>query len=240
MKRASFDFLQRTIDYLFPALCIICDNPRPRGEKWLCRTCETALIENHRNRDPCPRCAANHAFGPCECTDGFEFSFDRVYSFFDYDALVRSVIHYVKYHGKKRLAFDLAVRFTRLATPEFFNGIDGVVAVPLHPSRRRKRGYNQADYLARGVAEAKALPLLDNVINRIRKTATQTSLNRRARRRNMVGAFAVPTGSSARIRGATLLLIDDVMTTGSTTGAAAKALLNAGAVSVRVLTFARD
>lgn len=240
MNCASFDFLQRAIDYLFPALCIVCDEPRPRDERWLCGECETALIENYRNRDPCPRCAVNRTFGPCQCRDGFDFPFDRAYSFFDFDAPVRSVLHHVKYRGKKRLAFDLALRFARLATPDFFDGINGVVAIPLHSSRRRKRGYNQADYLARGVAEAKTLPLFDGTIERIRKTATQTSLNRRSRRKNMIGAFAVPSGSSARIQGATLLLIDDVMTTGSTTGAAAQALLHAGAASVRVLSFARD
>jgi ComF family protein len=234
------DFLQRIIDYLFPPLCIVCDKPRPWGEKWLCSGCEAALIENNRYRDPCPRCAANKALGPCECRPGIDFPFDRAYSLFDFEDPVRSVLHHVKYAGKKHLAFDLALRFAPLAQQEFFEGIDGVVAVPLHVSRRRKRGYNQADYLARGLAEERRLPLFEGVLTRVRKTATQTTLNRPARRKNMKGAFAVPSGASERIRGASLLLIDDVMTTGSTTGEAAKALLHAGAASVRVLSFARD
>jgi ComF family protein len=234
------DFIQRVVDYLFPALCIVCDKPRPRGERWLCRECEDALIENNRSRDPCPRCAVNRALGPCECGENFAFPFDRAYSFFDFDDRVRSVIHQVKYGGKKHLAFDLALRFARLAAPGFFDGVDGIVAVPLHPSRRRKRGYNQADYLAQGVAEACALPLVSGAILRIRKTATQTTLNRRARRKNMVGAFTVPEDAPAAIRGATILLVDDVMTTGATTGAAAGALRHAGAASVRVLSLARD
>ncbi len=238
--RTVQDFLQRIIDYLFPALCIVCDKPRPRGEKWLCRECEAALIKNNRYRDPCPRCAANRTLGPCECRPDIDFPFDRAYSLFDFDDPVRSVLHHVKYAGKKHLAFDLARRFSPLAQQDFFEGIDGVVAVPLHASRRRKRGYNQADYLARGLAEGRGLPLIEGVLTRVRKTATQTTLNRPARRKNMKGAFAVPAGALERIRGATLLLIDDVMTTGSTTGEAAKALIRAGAASVRVLSFARD
>jgi ComF family protein len=240
MKLLLIELIRRFSDYLFPPLCIVCDKPRPRGEAWLCGACEAALIENNRYRDPCPRCAANRAYGPCDCRDGFEFPFDSIHSLFDFDGPVRPVVHHVKYHGKKHLGLDLARRYTPLVNADFFDGIDGVVAVPLHPSRHRRRGYNQAEYLARGVAEATSLPLLSGVIARVRRTATQATLRRRARRKNMAGAFSVPAGRAECVAGAALLLVDDVVTTGSTTAAAAQALLDAGAASVRVLSFARD
>jgi ComF family protein len=235
-----FDLSRRIPDYLFPALCIACDRPRRRGEKWLCADCESALQRNHEQRDPCPRCAFNRKLGRCECSGGFGYRFDRIFSLFDYDALVKSLLHQVKYRGKKHLAFDYTVRFAKLIPAEVLADIDVLVALPLHPSRQEKRGYNQSHWIAAGIAYCyPQLPVLDGVIRRIRKTKSQATLDRRHRRTNMDGAFAA--GPSAKnLSGRRVLLVDDVVTTAATTGAAAEALLSAGCERVRVFSLARD
>jgi ComF family protein len=112
--------------------------------------------------------------------------------------------------------------------------IDVVVPVPLHRSRRRERGYDQATLLARGIARSLDLVCDDQVLRRVRRTRQQTTLDARDRRRNVEGAFeaGVPLDDE------TVLLVDDVITTGSTMEAAASAIRDAGAAQVHALAFA--
>ena len=235
-----FDFSRRILDYLFPALCIACDRPRRPGEKWFCSACEAALQQNHEQRDPCPRCAFNRKLGMCECPGRFGYRFDQAFSLFDYDPLVKSLLHQVKYRGKKHLAFDYTIKFAKFIPVEVLAGIDALVALPLHPSRQEKRGYNQSHWIAAGIAYCyPQLPVLEGVIRRVRKTKSQATLDRRHRRANVDGAFAVGP-SAMKVNGRKVLLVDDVVTTGATTGAAAEVLLGAGCEQVRVFSLARD
>jgi ComF family protein len=112
---------------------------------------------------------------------------------------------------------------------------DGIVPVPLHPSRLAERGFNQASELAGPLARDLAIPLLDDACGRTRATPPQAGLTAQQRYRNLDGAFA----ASARVRGLRLALVDDVLTTGSTLTAMARELLRAGAVSVEVWAVAR-
>ena len=120
---------------------------------------------------------------------------------------------------------------------------DALVPVPLHPRRRRERGYNQAETCCRLLGRQVGLPVWP-VLCRARYTGTQTLLSREERAKNLSGAFALAGGWMARRRkreiwGADLLLVDDVFTSGATVDACARVLLGAGAASVRVLTIAR-
>ncbi len=114
---------------------------------------------------------------------------------------------------------------------------DRVVPVPLHPRKTRERGFDQAAVLAAGLSRKTGIPLDRKSLVRIRYTGTQTRLSRKSRRENIRGAFLV-TGRD-RVRGAEVLLIDDVHTTGATVGECAEALIGAGAAEVDVLTLAR-
>src|SRR5262249_59116471 len=116
-------------------------------------------------------------------------------------------------------------------------GIAGVVPVPLHWLRRWQRGYNQSEAIARTLARALGVPCQPHVVRRVRRTLTQANLSLTARRENMRGAFEPRRG--AALRGKTVLLVDDVMTTGSTVHEAAPALKKGGAGRVILAALAR-
>ena len=117
---------------------------------------------------------------------------------------------------------------------------DIVIPMPLHASRQRERGYNQAEALARAFANLQGLRLRSDLLERTRATEAQTRLSREERRRNVAGAFALTSpAAAATISGKHILLVDDVTTTGSTLDAAAEPLRAAGAASVWGLAFAR-
>jgi ComF family protein len=154
-----------------------------------------------------------------------------------YDGLLRIVVLRLKDRRSEWLAELVADAWAR-ASPDRFQALqlDAVVAVPLHPWRRLVRGYNQSEALARGLCGRLSLPLRP-WLRRVRHTPTQTGRPASARRANVRGAFAVRRG--AVVAGRTVLLMDDVMTTGATASEAARALMSAGARAVTVAVLAR-
>jgi ComF family protein len=175
--------------------------------------------------------------------------FDQAYSFGFYDGSLRKLIQLFKYSGMKPLGKRLAGLLCRAlpddgaergsdvgASSEVGASFDAVVPMPLHWRRRWRRGFNQSEILARLVAKSRGIPMID-VVKRVRATATQAGLTNSNRRKNVAGAFRVPRKS--QIAGKRILLIDDVMTTGSTATACASEMKRAGARSVTLLTLAR-
>jgi ComF family protein len=232
---------RRCIDYLFPPLCIICDEERLPHDRWLCESCKKALRENHEHRQPCPRCGMNRKLGHCACTRGWEHPFEGVYSVFDFDSTVKAVMHQIKYRGKQKFALYLGALTAGYVPPDVFSATDAVIAVPLHRKRQRRRGYNQSLLLARGLcSRGPGKAVLEGVLLRVKNTASQTKLDRAERTFNLKGAFSVVPGRTGDIAGRRLLLVDDIVTTGATTAAAAQALLEAGCASVRIVSIARD
>ena len=150
-----------------------------------------------------------------------------------HDGRLRDILHALKYDGRRSAAARLAALMAA-AAPAILEDADFVVPVPLHFVRQYRRGFNQAEELARHLP----VPML-RALRRRRSTATQTDLPEAQRHRNVRDAFAVRIWSRRRLRGATVVLIDDVSTTGATLDACAKALLEAGAKEVRALTAAR-
>jgi ComF family protein len=149
-----------------------------------------------------------------------------------YEGSLRAIVHALKYGSRQTIARPLAARM-RAAGTEILAGADAVIPVPLHPSRERTRGFNQARELARHLG----LPLVDG-LRRVRHTAAQADLPAARRHANVRGAFRARNRARG-LNGSILVLVDDVSTTGATLNACAAALLAAGAREVRAITAAR-
>jgi competence protein ComFC len=198
--------------------------PEPLNAEYFCVSCRTPFV-NAFPLDSEGRCAL--------CRSGLR-AFDAAYSYGAYGEELRELIHLLKYSGMRPLAEPLGALLLRsLPRDESF---DAIVPVPLHWFRRWKRGFNQSDLLARVVGRSTGIPVL-HALRREHFTPPQAGLSNSARRRNMVRAFRCTREKD--VRGKRVLLVDDVMTTGSTVSACARALKRAGAKRVAVLTVAR-
>jgi ComF family protein len=175
------------------------------------------------------------AEGRCGLCRGGLRGFDAAYCYGAYEGVLRELIHLYKYRRIRTLASPLS-DFLAAAMPRD-ERFDAVVAVPLHWFRRWQRGFNQSELLARDIARRTGIALLQ-VLRRIRATPAQAGLSNHNRRENVASAFRC-RGYAQRVAGARILLIDDVMTTGSTAAACARTLKGSGAARVAILTVAR-
>jgi ComF family protein len=174
------------------------------------------------------------AEGRCTlCRSGLR-GFDAAYCFGAYEGVLRELIHLYKYGGIKTLARPLG-DLLAAALPRDLEW-NAVVPVPLHWRRQWKRGFNQSELLAQTIARRTGLPVV-NALRRVHATQTQAGLSKTNRRRNVAAAFRCKQPGA--VAGKRILLIDDVMTTGSTAAACAFALKRAGARKVALLTVAR-
>jgi len=155
-----------------------------------------------------------------------------------YSGPVRAALHALKYGGERRLAEPLA---SALADRwrQAGRGSEVVTWVPVHPSRRRERGFDQAEELALLMAATLGIPAAP-LLERRQRTTAQHALGQAQRATNTTNAFRASQELSERHRGAWVLLVDDILTTGATLAACAAALLDGGAAAVSALTVARD
>lgn len=151
-----------------------------------------------------------------------------------YEGALREAICALKFRRQKAIAKPLGRLLARFAPQEILQGVGTVIPVPLHPDRLAERGFNQAELLARPVAQGIGVPCLPDALRRVRQEAAQAELGAADRWHNVEEAFE-PGG---RVRG-TVLLVDDVFSTGATAAACARALAEAGAERVVILTLAR-
>ncbi len=184
---------------------------------------------------PFENAAPLHGSGLCGLCRRGATEFDWGRSFGAYEGTLRSLIHLLKYDGMEPLARPLAARLAGLLDQA--GRVDLLVPVPLHRSRRRSRGFNQSELLAAELSRLSGRPAKAVVLRRERATESQTGLTHRQRRLNVQGAFAVRRPEA--VAGQHVALVDDVITTGATAGACARALKQAGAARVVVLALAR-
>ena len=241
------DLAAALLQLIFPGACGVCRGPLLAGRRSaLCRECWERL---ERMPDVgCSRCgwpfpapaAARGAVRPlCQRCRARRDRFTRARAALWYrdGGAARAAILLCKHGGQVALLRELGRLLAEEAPRRMpLDGIDAIVPVPLHWRRRWRRGFNQAEVLAAAVGAAHGLPVLSRALVRVRATPTQAG-GAAARRRNVREAFAA--GRIRGVAGATLLLVDDVFTTGATVNACAAALLAAGAADVSVLTLAR-
>jgi len=156
---------------------------------------------------------------------------------FLYRGTMREILHAFKYRRKKVLASPLAnYAVDCLRQQQWVDKIDLVIPVPLHAAKIKQRGFNQAELLAKQIAEALQLPLNVDSLQRIKPTQSQNSLSREQRLHNIHGAFAVR--KQEQLAGKCILLVDDIYTTGSTVNECARMLCTANAAKIYVVTVA--
>jgi ComF family protein len=221
---------------LFPSRCFHCGAQHRGGHAFLCDTCKEEL--SFLTGDLCPRCGTPRSAGGCETCAKSTFVFDQARAVYSFSPVVQSLIHNLKYSDLPAVGRFLGAQAAQfIQQNEPFPWIDVIAPVPLHAVRKRHRGYNQADVIARTCARNTGIPYIANLIKRARYTQTQTKLNRTQRQQNVTGAFRVHPAH--RIQGKSVVIMDDVFTTGATTNAIAEALKAGGASKVYVLTIAR-
>ena len=227
-------WVYRAAQGMLPGACVLCAGPGDGGAS-LCAGCRRQLLE--RRGLACELCAAPLAEAAAtsrcaRCTGPVE-AYRRVHAALDYDGAAAWLVRRFKFHGELASGRALAeLMVAALPVSRGWTPPEVVVPVPLHPVRLRVRGFDQARELAREFAGALSLPLAD-ALRRRRATAPQsTATDVAERRRNLRHAFTAAAG--ADVEGARVLLVDDVVTTGSTVAEAARALGEAGVADVVV------
>lgn len=231
-----------TVDLLYPRQCRVCGETGRCGRfPFLCDDCFAGA---KRLQPPwCEICALPFhgsltGIARCPNCGDRKLHFDQARAAMHFRGPVRHAVHGLKY--EHQLYWSQALCAWLLETPPpgwNLRGVDVIMPVPLHPVRERERGFNQAWLLARAFSKHWKIPVHRHGLVRARKTETQTHLDRDERRLNLHGAFRAP--SPRIVSGKRVLLMDDVLTTGSTTSECARILREAGATSVLVFTLAR-
>lgn len=222
--------LKGLADFIWPprTKCLLCDAWVGEGGNLACNACWDSM-RFPEARVCCSRCQRPTLTRVSCCTECRERpELGHVWALGLHEGSLREAVHHLKFSGRIELGVQLGRRLGQSISTRY----DAVVPVPLHRSRLRERGYNQALSIAAGVSEVTGIPLVEGGLQRLRSTGHQAKLERADRLRNLRGAFSISDRWSPA--GQRLLLVDDVLTTGATAAAAASALLAAGTVVVDV------
>lgn len=233
-------FLQGVLELIWPprTACLLCEGGLDiAGDPFglsVCMDCwESMPFAPGLNR--CTNCSRPLTGGRGLCVEcGAAPIFGRVWAMGLHRGALREAIHHVKFNGREALGAPLG----RLLADQIPTGHELVVPLPLHPSRLRERGYNQAALIARGLAEGMGLPVAEGALVRLRRTGHQAKLDREDRLRNLRGAFGTHRAKDPPWAGRAVLLVDDVLTTGATASAAAEVLRETGAIQVDLAVLA--
>jgi len=226
----------------FPSFCELCrallENP---GERVICRLCLAKI-----RPCPAPFCLACGRFfegagSPHLCLECLRGNSPLIKhrSFARYEGVVKDVILLFKYRSFEILGTFLGdlLAGTLGHEEDLWEGVGAIIPVPLHPIKRKKRGFNQAQVLAARLARSKKIKLLDRHLFKLKDVPPQTTLEAEEREKNVRGVFDVRRGQE--LKGKTVLLVDDVYTTGATLRECSRVLKKAGAREVRAVTVAR-
>ena len=236
------DFFSEISDTLFPPLCIACSGVLESvQDKVFCRECSQNIT--FITQSLCPVCgtifpdspAGNHVCGQC-LENKPHYTFAR--AALVYEGMIHDAIHQFKYGHNLTVGSALAGLLADFDFPDVtFGAFDQIIPVPLHVKRLRDRGFNQSLILANALGEKHGLDVDFSLLKRRKLTLTQTGLDKKEREKNIKGAFEVV--HPERLKAQSIILVDDVYTTGATVNECAKTLKKAGADEVAVITLAR-
>jgi ComF family protein len=230
---------RRSLDVALPRLCPVCRDLV--ADSGLCPSCWSKLA--FIAPPYCPRLGIPFVYDPGPGILSMQAiadppSYQRARAAVRYDDTARALVHAFKYGDRFDLAPMLGNWMAR-AGHELLDGADALMPVPLHWTRLWTRRFNQSAALAGAISKISGVPVAHEQLARVKATAQQVGLSRKDRASNVQGAFRVPPAAKAEVAGRRLVLVDDVLTSGATSDACARALLRAGAAEVDVLVFAR-
>jgi ComF family protein len=227
------------LDIALPSLCVSCREPVD-GEG-VCAACWARL--SFIAPPHCPRLGIPFVFDPGPDMLSMEAianppAYQRARAAVRYDDVARTLVHSLKYQDRTDLAPAMG-RWMARAGRELLDEADMLIPVPLHWRRAWRRRYNQSGALARVIERQTGVKVRGDVLHRVRATEQQIGLSRAQRATNVQGAFQVSADRQSEVQGRRVVLIDDVLTSGATLDACARALLRAKAAQVDALVFAR-
>lgn len=223
-------FWHRLLDLISPRLCVVCGQRLTVSEDVICTKCNLHLPRTDFHQDPYENEMAKLFW--------HQIPVERVTALFYYEshAETANILYELKYKGHPEVGEVMGRLMAKELQPSgFFDGIDGIVPIPLAKKRQRQRGYNQSLEIARGINAITSLPIYNKVVRRKAFEGSQTNKGRWERNENVEGVFELKDASA--IQGKHLLMVDDVVTTGATVIACVQELCKAGNVKVSVIAL---
>lgn len=239
-RRLSGGIASAIADLFLPIACVVCDRLIAHGEKGIvCGHCWSRARQLPHPR--CERCGHPIDTHTCRWCPNLPLFVRAARSYCWIGAGTgKDIVHALKYEGWTRVAAEMAVRLARVPFPlDVTEERSAIVPVPLSPSRLRERGFNQSALIAAALAQLWGIPCWLDALHRAASARSQTELTPGERLTNVAGAFSVPVRTVPSLRGAHVMLLDDVVTTGATLRACASALFASGARTISYTTFGR-
>ncbi len=243
LVKAIRDIISGLLDILYPRHCFACDNSlHEEIDTYTCINCQEKM-ENPGVRR-CTKCGlelgsgittSNNGCPKCENTN---LKLEKSFFVSDNKGPIKNLIHQFKYKKHMCLATPLSHLLIKLLKQEIICEIDVIVPVPLHWKKKQKRGFNQSELMAKKICNKLSLPISINNLHRVKNTMSQTQLSRLQRQKNVFGAFKVK--KPGKFTEKNVLLVDDVLTTGTTASECVKSLKNSGANKVFFIALARS
>ncbi|HDS00967.1 MAG TPA: ComF family protein [candidate division Zixibacteria bacterium] len=236
IRQSAEHIFDSIMGFVYPPQCVICDKLHEGERFFLCDRCAHAL--DFYTAPHCFKCKNMIDSGGRKCSrcSGSD-RISKIWACSAYDDFIRPLIHSFKYAGVIPAGKYLAVKLGQLMADGLdAHDVDTIVPVPLHPMRERKRGFNQSIFISEWLQEELNISVYADALIRIRRTRDQTGLNRQKRRENMLGAFRA--NSKIDLEDKSVILVDDVTTSGATASEAAKVLKNAGVSEIQLAVLA--
>ncbi len=243
LAKAMRDIFLGLLDILYPRHCFACDNSlHEEVNTHICVSCMEKIKETRARR--CVVCGfelgpgittSNNGCHECKNTN---LKFEKSFFVSDNKAPIKNLIHQFKYKKHICLAKPLGHLLIKLLSQEIICEIDVIVPVPLHWRKKQERGFNQSKLMAKKICKELSLPISINNLHRVKNTLSQTQLSRRQRQENVYDAFKVK--NPEKFNNKNVLLVDDVLTTGTTASECARSLKDSGVNKVFLVALARS